>query len=1071
MPEDEFPKIRPHPAKSGSQHATGDAYSVAHMPYAELAVTSNFTFLTGASHPEELVERAAQLGHRAVAITDTNSLAGVVRAHVAAKQVGIPLVVGCRLVLRDGCTLLLYPTDVASYSRLCRLLTLGKRRAPKGECDLRLHDVIEHSPGLLCVIEPPEVIDQSAIEVAEGLAGAFDGDRLSIAAWFGYGEDDAAHADRIAALAQHTGVPMVATNRVLYHDAGRRALQDVLTCIRSGCTVHEAGYALLPNAERHLKPAEEMCRLFAAYPAALERTVEIAERASGFSLDQLRYEYPAEPCPPGLCPMAYLERETRRGAARRYGGTVPARTLAALDHELALINELGYAAYFLTCYDIVTFARSRGILCQGRGGAANSAVCYCLGITEVDPARYSLLFERFISRERNEPPDIDIDFEHERREEVLQYIYDTYGRERAAMTAEVISYRGRSAVRDVAKAMGLSEDCIDALAKSLDRWGAGITPERIREAGLNPGDSTIRQIVALTKQLMGFPRHLSQHVGGMVITRGRLSDLVPIENASMDGRTVIEWDKDDIDAMGMLKVDCLGLGMLTCIRKSFAILAGIGVQGPAGAPLTIADVMAQERADDDVYGMISRADTVGVFQIESRAQMSMLPRLKPRCFYDLVIEVAIVRPGPIQGGMVHPYLRRREGAEEVAYPNDAVREVLERTLGVPLFQEQAMQLAIVAAGFTADQADGLRRSMAAWKRKGNAIYRYGEQLIEGMLRNGLSRDFAERCFEQIKGFSEYGFPESHAASFAILVYVSCWLKHHHPAAFAAALINSQPMGFYRPAQIIRDAQDHGVVVDPIDVNESAWDCAVSRGGRRIRLGMRLAKGLARADADAIHDTRRRIGRFDTVESLWRACGVTVGSLRSLARADAFGSMGLDRQRALWQIRPLRDDPLPLFEAFDSTDAGGLDALPEIDPVVRVVDDYASTGLSLKAHPVSFLRDQLDRHGVTSCGTLRSEADCPHGRDITVAGQVLCRQRPGTASGVTFITLEDETGTANLIVWRDTFERYRRVGRLSRLMLARGRVERQGAVVHVHVRELRSLDHAMPELAAASRDFH
>ncbi|MEM1166908.1 MAG: error-prone DNA polymerase [Planctomycetota bacterium] len=1073
MPEDEFPKVRPHPAKSNADEAGCCSYTPAEVGYAELAVTSNFTFLTGASHPEELVERAAALGHRAAAIADTNTLSGIVRAHVAAKQVGIPLAVGCRLVLSDAPDILVYPTTRAAYARLCRLLTLGKRRAPKGECHLALSDLIEYSEGLLAIVEPPEEVDEAFSEAVRRLRDVFDADRLSVAASTTSRGDDAAWVARIAEVGSRTGVPVVATNGVLYHDPGRRPLQDVLTCIRTGCTIERAGFRLHANAERHLKPPDEMARLFVQYPGAIERSVAIAERASAFSLDELRYEYPVEPCPPGLSPTDYLRREAWNGAARRYPKYIPDRTRAALEHELALIAELGYEAYFLTCYDIVTFARSRDILCQGRGGAANSAVCYCLGVTEVDPSTHSLLFERFISRERNEPPDIDIDFEHERREEVLQYIYDKYGRDRAAMTAEVISYRGRSAVREVGKAMGLPEDCLDALAKNLDRWGEATTDERVREVGLNPHDRTIRRVIHLTQQLVGFPRHLSQHVGGMVITRGPLHDLVPIENAAMDDRTVIEWDKDDIDAMGMLKVDCLGLGMLTCLRRAFALLGDTGVRAPSGTPLTIAHVMDKESPDDAVYEMIGHADTIGVFQIESRAQMSMLPRLKPRCFYDLVIEVAIVRPGPIQGGMVHPYLRRREGSEAVEYPSDAVRDVLERTLGVPLFQEQAMQLAIVAAGFTPDQADGLRRAMASWKRKGNAIYRYGQQLIDGMLKNGYDHDFAVRCFDQIKGFSEYGFPESHAASFAILVYVSAWLKRHHPAAFAAALINSQPMGFYAPAQIVRDATDHGVDVRPIDVNHSRWDCTLEDGGRVLRLGMRLAKGMPHADADLIAGAVRQHGAFHTVESLWRQSGASTRSLRALARADAFGSMGLDRRRAQWQIKPLRDESLPLFEHVDAEgrEDAGLDRLPVPDAVSCVIDDYSSVGLSLKAHPVSFVRRHLDEIGVIPAATLRHPSQCPQGRQVRIAGLVLCRQRPGTASGVVFITLEDETGIANLIVWRDVFDRHRRVARLSTMLVADGRVERSGEVVHLHVSGLHSLDERLPALAQASRDFH
>jgi error-prone DNA polymerase len=1201
VPENDSAKLRPHPAKT--LHAERGAPREPAHAYAELSVTSNFTFLTGASHPEELVERAATLGYRALAITDTNTLAGVVRAHVTAKEAGLPLAIGCRLVFSDAPPVLVYPTDRAAYSRLCNLLTLGKRRAPKGECHLALDDLLNNTRGLLALAEPPPVLDDAYTPTLRLLRDAF-ADRLSLAASCAYDGTDAPRLAHLAALSSTTRIPLAATNRVLYHEPQRRPLQDVLTCIRLGCTIDEAGFRLQANAERHLKPPDELARLFAPYPRAVARAVETAELAAAFSLDELKYEYPAEPCPEGLSPTDYLASLTWQGAARRYPGGIPAKARESLEYELGLIAEMKYEAYFLTCEDLVRFARSQGILCQGRGGAANSAVCYCLGITEVDPARHSLLFERFISRARNEPPDIDIDFEHERREEVIQYLYTKYGRDRAALTAEVISYRGRSAVRDVGKAMGLPADCIDALAKNLDRWGERAHDARVRELGLNPDDPTMRHVVELTAQLVGFPRHLSQHVGGFVITRTPLCDLVPIENAAMEDRTVIEWDKDDIDAMGMLKVDCLGLGMLTCIRKAFELLWPLNIRGTGPPPgwlrekatdvtapkgrrgvatggvgasptepveqdaqrprpgrgggdshpprdpsdpglLAIADIMDWEQGDDAVYEMVSHADTVGVFQIESRAQMSMLPRLRPRCFYDLVIEVAIVRPGPIQGGMVHPYLRRREGKDPVVYPKPEIEEVLKRTLGVPLFQEQAMRLAIVAAGFTPDQADGLRRAMAAWKRKGDAIYRYGQQLVGGMLKNGYEPEFAERCFEQIKGFSEYGFPESHAASFAILVYVSAWLKRHHAAAFAAALINSQPMGFYQPAQIVRDAKEHAVTVLPIDVNHSAWDCTleppasapqheeliVSRGlneprpfpaapsargaggrwlpdaqrlennpldssfaretserttphnpasqttthwghsGPALRLGMRLVKGMPETDAIKVSDAVRSHGPFHTIDSLWRASGVSTRALRCLAQADAFASMNLDRQRALWQVKPLRDDDLPLFDSSDATDESGLDRLPHIPAEHRVLHDYGSIGLSLKAHPVSFLREHLASLRVLPAADLRDEKRCPSKRRVSVAGVVLCRQRPGTASGVVFITLEDETGIANLIVWRDTFEKYRRVARLSTLLLAHGTIERQGEVVHVHVRELESLDDQAPTLQSVSRDFH
>jgi error-prone DNA polymerase len=764
-----------------------------------------------------------------------------------------------------------------------------------------------------------------------------------------------------------------------------------------------------------------------------------------------------------MTPSEHLRSLTWKGAAERYPDGVPARVHQAIEDELKLIDELSYAPYFLTVQDLVVFARSKGILCQGRGAAANSAVCYCLGVTSVDPDRINLLFERFVSRERNEPPDIDIDFEHDRREEVIQYIYKKYGRDRAALTAEVISYRGRSAVRDVGKALGLSQDCVDSLAKTLDWWDEGaIQTQRLRELGLNPDDRTLKLVLRLTGQLLGFPRHLSQHVGGFVITNTPLSELVPIENAAMEDRTVIEWDKDDIDAMGMLKVDCLGLGMLTCIRKAFEM-----VKAHSGRDLTLASVPAEDSA---VYDMACRADTVGVFQIESRAQMSMLPRHKPRCFYDLVIEVAIVRPGPIQGNMVHPYLRRRSGEEPYSYPNEAVRQVLGRTLGVPLFQEQAMQLAIVAAGFTPGQADQLRRAMAAWKRKGDLIYRFGEQLIAGMLANGYEREFAERCFEQIKGFSEYGFPESHAASFALLVYVSLWLKCYYPTAFAAALINSQPMGFYAPAQIVRDAKEHGVQALPIDVNHSHWDCTLEAGGVDLRLGTRLISGLSQIHADAIAVERARGGPYGTVEEVKRRAGVPAAALRRLARADAFCSCGVDRQGALWAIQPIRDEQLPIFNGAASIDEP-CKVLPFVDEPKRVRDDYAATGLSLKAHPVSFLRPHLDKLEATRAGDLRDESRFRQGASVSVAGIVLVRQRPGTASGIVFITLEDETGVANLIVRPKVFERYRRAARHSRIILCSGTIERQGMVVHVQVCKLQSADTLGEVIQAKSRDFH
>ncbi|MCP3915748.1 MAG: error-prone DNA polymerase [bacterium] len=1068
MPEAPFPKLSPHPA-----HDTVPRDPVpprrAAVAYAELQVTSNFTFLTGASQPEELVRRAAELGYRAIAITDTNTLAGIVRAKVAAEEAGIQLAVGCRIALACERSVLVYPTDRASYARLSRLLTVGKRRAPKGECHLALDDLREYADGLLAIVLPrcasgePDGIDSDYLVFARELKDAFDSDRLSLAAPRLYGPDDRGFLTRIARVGERAGIPLVATNDVHYHVPERRRLQDVLVCIRRGCTIDEAGHALFPNGERYLKPPRELARLHADRPHALARTIELAERAEGFHLDQLTYQYPDEICPAGCSPMRHLIEITERGAAEHYPSGVPTKVRAKLDHEFRLIAELDYAPYFLTVHDLVAFARSRGILCQGRGAAANSAVCYCLGVTAVDPERIDMLFERFVSKERDEPPDIDVDFEHERREEVIQYIYAKYGRERAALTAEVISYRAKSAIRDVGKALGFSLDCVDRFAKDLDWWHEGIDTERVRALGLDPKEPMVIRYVQLVDEILGFPRHLSQHVGGFVITRGPLCELVPIENAAMEDRTVIEWDKDDIDAMGMLKVDVLGLGMLTAVRKALA-LAG----EHTGSPL---DITAIPPEDPAVYDMICAADTVGVFQIESRAQMSMLPRLRPREFYDLVIEVAIVRPGPIQGDMVHPYLRRRNGEEPVEFPSEDVREVLAKTLGVPLFQEQAMALAIVAAGFTAGQADELRRAMAAWKRKSDRLEALCAKLHSGMIERGYTVDFAKRLGDQIMGFGEYGFPESHAASFALIVYVSAWLKHHHPAAFAAALINSQPMGFYAPAQLVRDAKDHGVEVRPVDVNASAWDCTLERrpdGAPALRLGMRLVKGLRQEEAEAIANTG---GPFGDVESLRRASGARVATLRALAYADAFTSMGLDRQKALWAVRGLRDgDTTDLWSTPASEPPAPEPRLPEVTAFKRVLHDYASTRLSLKAHPVSFVRSDLDALGVATAAELRDAELYPNGRSASAAGIVLVRQRPGTAKGIIFMTLEDETGISNLIIRPEVFEKYRSAARHASTVLAHGRVERSGEVVHLFTTKIESLDR-VEEGSFRSRDFH
>ncbi|MDH3594849.1 MAG: error-prone DNA polymerase [Rhodospirillales bacterium] len=1032
--------------------------------YAELQVTTNYSFLRGASHPDELVLAAKALGLAALGVADRNTLAGVVRAHVAAKQAGLKLLVGARLVPQDGPELLCYPRDRAAYGRLCRLLTLGKRRAEKGDCRFTLAEAVAHGEGQVLIVLPPEAPDEAFRRTLADLGVRFSG-ACYLAAQHLCRGDDTRRLAALAQLAEACRTPLVATNDVRMHEPGRKALLDLVTCIRAHCTIDEAGFRLEANAERHLKDPEEMARLFRRWPDAIARTLEIAERCT-FTLDELKYEYPDEVAETGRTPQEELERLTWIGVRERYPGGVPDRVAATLRHELALIAELGYAPYFLTVQDLVRFARARGILCQGRGSAANSAVCYCLGITAVDPARIDLLFERFVSAERDEPPDIDVDFEHERREEVIQYIYAKYGRERAGLAATVICYRARSALREAGKAMGLSADTVAALAGAVWGWSReGLSEEQVRELGLDPGERRLALALDLARVLIGFPRHLSQHVGGFVMTRGPLSELVPIENAAMEDRTVIEWDKDDLDALGILKVDVLGLGMLTCLRKGFALLKAHG-----GPELDLAGVPAEDPA---VYDMLCRADSIGVFQVESRAQMTMLPRLKPREFYDLVIEVAIVRPGPIQGDMVHPYLRRRAGREQVSFPSEALARVLGKTLGVPLFQEQAMQIAIVAAGFTPSEADGLRRAMATFRRSGT-IHTFREKLIEGMAARGYERDFAERCFRQIEGFGTYGFPESHAASFALLVYVSAWFKCHHPAVFAAALLNSQPMGFYAPAQIVRDAREHGVEVLPPDVNASDWDCTLEPGGGEpgggggpaLRLGLRQIKGLAEADGRGVAAARGN-GYPDPLV-LWRKAGVRPAALEALARGDAYRSMGLDRREALWAVKGLPADPLPLFAAAGEEERGTepAAALPEMALGEHVVDDYRSLRLSLKAHPVSFLRAGLARDGMVPAEAL---ARLPDGKPLKVAGLVLVRQRPGSASGVIFATLEDETGVANIVVWPDIFERYRSAVLKASLLAVEGRLQREGLVIHVVARRLIDLTARLGELTEPAHD--
>jgi error-prone DNA polymerase len=1069
--------------------------------YAELDVTTNFSFLRGGSHGEELIATAKAVGLAAIAVTDRNTLAGVVRAHLAAKEVGIKFIVGARLDLEDAPSLLTYPTDRAAYGRLCRLLTLGQRRAEKGKCTLRLADVAEHAEGLIFIALSESELPLRQIKQALGAEA-----RLYLAASHYYRGDDRARIARLADLAKRAGLPLVATNAVLYHAPHRRPLQDVLTCIREKCTIHDAGFQLEANAERHLKSPEVMARLFKGHEDALHRTIEIADACS-FSLDELRYEYPDEPVPAGKTPQSHLEDLTWEGAAWRFPDGIPAHVRDTIERELALIEELEYARYFLTVHDIVHYARSLGILCQGRGSAANSAVCYCLAITNVNPTEIDLLFERFVSPERKEPPDIDVDFEHERREEVIQYIYGRYGRDRAGIAATVISYRGRSAVREVGKALGLSDDTVSALATTI--WGlsnSSLPETYVRQAGLDPSDPLLARCLELSHELIGFPRHLSQHVGGFVLTRGPLSEVVPIGNAAMEDRTFIEWDKDDLDALGLLKVDVLGLGMLTCIRKSFAFL-----KEHYGVDLGLGSV---PRDDPAVYDMLCRADSIGVFQVESRAQMNMLPRLKPRCFYDLVIEVAIVRPGPIQGDMVHPYLRRRCGDEAVVFPSphpahgpaDELKQVLGKTMGVPLFQEQAMRLAMVAAKFTGPEANELRRAMATFRRRGT-IDKLQAKMVGRMIERGYPQDFAERCFNQIKGFGEYGFPESHAASFAHLVYVSSWIKCHYPAAFAAALLNSQPMGFYAPAQIVRCAVDHGVEGREVDVNHSLWDCTLeptSQPGKfALRLGLRQIDGLREEDVKQLVSIRDGFapelephlfapplskisippldgeggeaegragwgesefpssppgaqmradlparGRYNDVAELWRRSGVSRACLERLAAADAFRSIGLDRRQALWEVRALpKEIPLPLFEHADAAELGAEQpvTLPVMQLPEHVVNDYRTLRLSLKAHPMTFLRARAKARHILSCADLKSSRD---GMRTSVAGVVLVRQRPGSAAGVVFMTIEDETGVANAVIWPKVLERERVVVMGARLVVVHGRVQRHEDIIHV-----------------------
>jgi len=1045
--------------------------------YAELQATSNFSFLRGGSHPEELVRRAAELGHRAIAIVDRNTVAGLVRAHAAARAADIRLLPGARLDLACGRALLALPENREGWEQLSQLLTLGKQRAGKGECRLFLDDIEARATNWIAVALPPDARNPAADgfpEFLSRLARCFPG-RSHLAGHHLHRGDDGTRLARLAALGEQAGAPLVATGDVHYHDADRRPLQDALTCIRERTTLDDAGFRLFANASRHLRPPAEVRRLFAAFPDAVARSVEIADRLS-FSLDELVYEYPDETSV-GETHDQTLRRETLAGAGRRYPGGLPPGIRQTLDKELGLIRELGFAPYFLTIHAIMRFAREHGILCQGRGSAANSAVCYCLGITAVDPAHFDLLFERFLSRSRGEPPDIDVDFEHERREEIVQHVYRKYGRERAALAASVVTYRSRSALRDVGKVFGLGEDALASLSRAARlRREDPFAADSLTEVGLNPEDRRIRHIRRIAGQLVGFPRHLSQHPCGFVITRRPLSALCPVANAAMPGRTVLEWDKDDLDILGILKIDLLGLGMLSCIRKAFDL-----IRESTGKTLSLASL---PRDDPAVYRMLSDADAVGVFQVESRAQMAMLPRLRPRKFYDLVIEVAIVRPGPIQGDMVHPYLRRRNGEEAVDYPSEELRNLLEKTLGIPIFQEQAMQVAIVAAGFTPDEAEELRRAMAAFRRHG-ALEAFRDRFLRGMVDRGYCRSFSERCFRQIEGFSDYGFPESHAASFAHLVYVSAWLKRRHPAAFACALLNSQPMGFYRPAQILQDVRRHGIEVRPVDVRRSHWDFSLEQtddGALAIRVGMRAIQGLAEDDGRRIAEARDA-GSQAPAELQHRA-RLPRNTLRRLANADAFASLPLSRRAALWAVARLPRQPTgDQAHALDGLAAAREPParLPLAAPEEDVAADYAATGFSLRAHPLALLRAHPDARPLLA-GTCTAD-DLAALRDRTrveVAGLVTARQRPGTAKGVLFLTLEDETGSTNVILWPAVLDANRTAAVTGRLLAVSGRLQRQGQVLHVIARHLRDLSRHLDNLFARrtgralrtySRDFH
>ncbi|AYD05184.1 error-prone DNA polymerase [Neorhizobium sp. NCHU2750] len=1022
------------------------------MRYAELQTTTHFSFLRGASSADELFATAKELGIEALGVVDRNSLAGIVRALEASRATGLRLVVGCRLDLQDGMSILVYPTDKAAYSRLTRLITLGKRRGGKNNCILHFDDLPLYAEGLIGILIPDLPDDACAVQLRR-MKDVF-ADRAYVSLCLRRRPNDQMRLHELSNMASRYKVKTVVTNDVLFHEPGRRQLQDIVTCIREGTTIDDVGFERERFADRYLKPPQEMERLFPRCPEALARTMEIVDRCR-FSLEELTYEYPEEAIVDGMSPQQSLEHYVRECIPDRYPEGLPQKVLRSVRHELDLIKEMDYAPYFLTVFSIVKFARSQGILCQGRGSAANSAICYILGITSIDPETNDLLFERFVSKERNEPPDIDVDFEHARREEVIQWIYRTYGRDRAALVCTVTRYRAKGAIHDVGKAMGLPEDVTKALSSGLWSWSEEITEKNVTDLNLNPDDYRLVMTLRLARELMGAPRHLGQHVGGFVLTRSRLDDLVPIEPARMEDRQVIEWDKDDVEALKMMKVDVLALGMLTCMQKAFDL-----IREHKGEDLDLAKVKQEDAA---TYAMIRKADTLGTFQVESRAQMSMLPRLKPRTFYDLVVQVAIVRPGPIQGDMVHPYLRRREGKEKIEYPTPELEAVLGKTLGVPLFQESAMKVAMVCAGFTGGEADQLRKSMATFKFTGG-VSRFQTKLVEGMVNNGYTRKFAERTFKQLEGFGSYGFPESHAASFALIAYASCYIKCHFPDAFCAALVNSQPMGFYAVAQIVDCAKRHGVEIRPVSVAHSRWDCTLESvpGTDRhaVRLGMRLVKGLATLDAAKI--VAARLERdFESVDDVWRRSGVPAEALTQLAEADAFRpAFGLERRDALWAIKALRDEPLPLFAAAAEREQKAVAEQNEPEVELRqmteghnVIEDYQHAGLTLRQHPVAFLRSDLEARRIVTCGDAMNGKD---GRFMMIAGLVLVRQKPGSAKGVMFLTVEDETGPANVVVWPTLFEKQRRIVLGASMMGIHGKIQREGEVVHLIARQLYDL---------------